>query len=159
MDDSWDAFAEALTAETQSMAYLHHAALELTRALVGTSPEEIATCTETVETARREHAALSFQRRSMQRRGFGKMNLREVAAYAPHALKNLFTTRVSEITYFSSSLRITNDNNRALVVAGMDRLLQIVDVLQRAASEQTGTYRRRGFKPKKDASVIVSQRA
>ena len=159
MSDSWDGFAEVLTAETRAMAHLHHAALELTRALVGTSPSEIRTCTDQVETCRRDHAALAFQRRSMQRRGFGKMNLREVGAYAPRALSNLFATRISELTYFSSSLRITNDNNKALVVAGMDRLLKIVDVLQRAASEQTGTYRRRGFKPKKDASVIVSQRA
>lgn len=159
MSDSWENFAEVLTAETQAMAHLHQAALELTRALVGKSPENIRFCTDEVEMKRREHVALAYQRRSMQRRGFGKMNLREVGAYAPRAFSNLFATRISELTYFASSLRITNDNNKALVVAGMERLLKIVDVLQRAASEQTGTYRRRGFKPKKDASVIVSQRA
>ena len=159
MSDSWDGFAQILTEETRAMAHLHHAALELTRALVGTSPAEIRACTDEVEKRRREHATLAFQRRSMQRRGFGKMSLREVGAYAPRAFANVFATRISEITYFSSSLRITNDNNKALVLAGMDRLLKIVDVLQRAASEQTGTYRRRGLRPKKDASVIVSQRA
>ncbi len=159
MTDSWSTFAEVLTEETKAISSLHHAALELTRTLVGGAPSEIRSCTDHVEECRRLHAVATHQRRSMQRRGFGKMNLREVGSYAPREFSNLFATRISELTYFASSLKITNDNNKALVVAGMDRLLKIVDVLQKAASEQTGTYRRRGLKAKKDASVIVSQRA
>jgi hypothetical protein len=159
MSDSWDSFAEILTEETRAMARLHSAALALTRSLVAGRPGEIRETTELVEIHRREHIKHVVARRAMQHRGFAKMTLREVGGYAPRTLRNLFATRLSELTYFSISLRITNENNKALVVAGMDRLLKIVDVLQRAASEQTGTYRRRGLKPKKDTSVIVSQRA
>ena len=159
MSDSWDSFAEILTEETRAMARLHGAALALTRTLVAGRPGEIRETTDLVESRRREHIKHVVARRAMQRRGFGKMTLREVGGYAPRTLRNFFDTRVSELTYFSTSLRITNENNKALVAAGMDRLLKIVDVLQRAASEQTGTYRRRGLKPKKDASVIVSHRA
>jgi hypothetical protein len=159
MSDSWDSFAEVLTEETRAMSHLHAAALELTNALVTAGPNEIRQVTENVEKCRRDHARHAVARRSMQRRGFGKMSLREVGNYAPRQFHTLFQTRLYELHYFAASLRITNDNNKALVVAGMDRLLKIVDVLQRAASEQTGTYRRRGLKPKKDASVIVSQRA
>jgi hypothetical protein len=41
----------------------------------------------------------------------------------------------------------------------MERLARTVAVLQRAGTEQTGTYRRRGIVPPPDGSVIVSRRA
>jgi hypothetical protein len=57
------------------------------------------------------------------------------------------------------ALRLTVSNNKSLILAGMDRLARTVAVLQRAGTEQTGTYRRRGVVPPPDGSVIVSRRA
>ena len=159
MSDSWETFAEVLSQESATMSRLHRAAVALTKALVAGEPHEILERTQCVETERKVHAAAASSRRIMQRRGFGKMTLREVCSYSPRVLSHHFCARLSELAYYASSLRITNDNNKALIVAGMERLLKVVDVLQRAASEQTGTYRRRGLQRKRDASVIMSQRA
>jgi hypothetical protein len=56
-------------------------------------------------------------------------------------------------------LQLTVANNRALIVAGLERLARTVAVLQRAGTEQTGTYKRRGVVPPPDGSVFVSRRA
>ena len=58
-----------------------------------------------------------------------------------------------------TALSITNGNNKALILGGMDRLVKIVNVMQKASTEQTGTYKRRGTVPVTDGSVLVSRRA
>lgn len=159
MSDSWESFLAALDAEAESMGALHHATLKLTTALVKNDTSEIKVASAEVETQRKRHLSHAGKRRSMQRRGFGKLTLRDVCAYAPRTIQHFFQNRLAQLFYYVTSLRITNENNRALVVSGMDRLLKIVEVLRQAQAEKSGTYRRRGVQPQKDSSVIMSQQA
>jgi hypothetical protein len=95
----------------------------------------------------------------MQRRGFGQLTLRQVCAYAPPATRRRLYWAAHELGIRGISLRLTVQNNKALILAGMDRLARTVAVLQRAGTEQTGTYRRRGIIPPPSGSVLVSRRA
>ena len=56
------------------------------------------------------------------------------------------------------SLAITINNNKALILAGMERLRKTVELIHDAMTESTGTYKRRGTFPR-PSSVIVSRKA
>lgn len=157
MSDSWESFAQALLDESTSLNRLNDAARQLTEALVENSTPKIEMAERVLDNCRSEHQKLVAKRRGMQVRGFGTMSLRDVCAYAPRGLAYQFNQRLAEITYGTTSLGITNNNNKALILGGMERLMNVTSLLQRSATENTGTYRRRGFAPP-NASVLVSSR-
>lgn len=158
MSESWEAFAQKVQGECEALGILNRKATLMTRALTENKIDGIRKASEQLELARILYQERAMERRVMQRRGFGRRSLRDVCRYAPHALAGLFSMRLAELSYYAQSLRITNDNNKALIVGGMDRLIKIIETIQNSTSDKLGTYRRRGFRPKKDASLIVSQR-
>jgi hypothetical protein len=159
VSDSWETFAGALQEESAALSRVHDAALRLTRALVQSSPEEITLTERALDGARRAYQTSASKRRGMQTRGFGQMTLRQVCAYAPRRLGAVMNQRLYELTTLSIGLKITANNNKALIVGGLDRLVQVTSALQRAANEGPKTYRRRGFVPPPTNSVLVSSRA
>jgi len=152
-------FSELLADENRLLGDLGEAALALTDALVVNDPDAIEAAERVVEARRVLHGSAYAQRVAMQRRGFGTLTLMQVCAYAPPPLRRSTYATVREIETRGMSLRLTVANNKSLILAGMDRLARTVAVLQRAGTEQTGTYRRRGVVPPPDGSVIVSRRA
>jgi hypothetical protein len=159
VSDSWEAFCGVLAEESAALLRVHDLAMQLTRALVRSSPAEIVTAGRAVDEARRAYQASSAKRRAMQARGFGRMSLRHVCGYAPRRYRQLLEQRVYELTTLAVGLKITAKNNKALIVAGMDRLVQITTSLQRAASREPKTYKRRGFVPPPTNSVLVVKSA
>lgn len=159
MTDSWDAFANALQEESKLLARLNEASLRMTQALVSNDVEAIATVEREVDTARQAYQAASGKRRGMQVRGFGTMPLRQVCAYAPRAMWPSLGQRISELTTTSISLGITVNNNKALILGGMDRLMKITSALQKAYNDGPGTYKRRGAVPPPTNSVVMSSKA
>ncbi|MGD0050831.1 MAG: hypothetical protein ABSD03_03285 [Vulcanimicrobiaceae bacterium] len=159
MSSQWQRFGELLFEENKLMAELEKAALGLTQALVVNEPAGINAAERQLESKRVLHGMAYAQRLAMQRRGFGQLTLRQVCAYAPPALRRRLYAAVHELGIRGISLRLTVQNNKALILAGMDRLARTVAVLQRAGTEQTGTYRRRGIIPPPSGSVLVSRRA
>ena len=157
MSDSWEAFAQALLDESTSLNRLNESAKTLTDALVENSTPKIELAERVLDNCRTEHQKLVAKRRGMQVRGFGTMSLRDVCAYAPRHLAYQFNQRLAEITYGTTSLGITNNNNKALIMGGMQRLMDVTSLLQRSATENTGTYKRRGYAPP-SASVLLSSR-
>ncbi len=155
----WQKFADLLAEENRLLGALGEAALRLTDALVANDPEAIDAADRRVEAQRVLHGTAYAQRVAMQRRGFGTLTLQQVCAYAPPALRRAMYGCVHELGTRGISLKLTVSNNKALILAGMERLARTVAVLQRAGTEQTGTYRRRGVVPPPDGSVIVSRRA
>jgi hypothetical protein len=155
----WQRFSELLFEEKRLMAELAQAAFGLTEALVGNDPRRINSCERQLESKRVLHGMAYAQRLAMQRRGFGQLTLRQVCTYAPPALRRRLYAAVHELQVHGIALRLTVQNNKALIRAGMDRLAKTVAVLQRAGTEQTGTYRRRGIIPPPSGSVLVSRRA
>jgi hypothetical protein len=155
----WQRFAEMLADENRLLGELGDAALRLTDALVVNDPDGIDLAERRVEAQRVLHGTVYAQRITMQQRGFGKLTLTQVCAYAPPALRRSMHATVHELGTRGIALRLTVSNNKSLILAGMDRLARTVAVLQRAGTEQTGTYRRRGVVPPPDGSVIVSRRA
>jgi hypothetical protein len=155
----WQKFADLLFAESRMLGELGDAALGLTDALVVNEPDAIESAERRVEGRRVLHGTMYAQRIAMQRRGFGTLTLPQVCAYAPPALRRSMYATMHEIDTRGIALKLTVSNNRALILAGMERLARTVAVLQRAGTEQTGTYRRRGVVPPPDGSVIVSRRA
>ncbi|HEY0393640.1 MAG TPA: hypothetical protein VGD01_04015 [Candidatus Elarobacter sp.] len=155
----WQRFAELLGEENRSLGALEDAALRLTDALVRNDPDAIDAAERRVEARRVLHGTAYAQRVAMQRRGFGTLTLPQVCAYAPPALRRAMYAAVHELETRGVALRLTVANNKALILAGMERLARTVAVLQRAGTEQTGTYRRRGVVPPPDGSVLVSRRA
>jgi len=139
MSSQWQRFGELLFEENKLMAELEKAALGLTQALVVNEPAGINAAERQLESKRVLHGMAYAQRLAMQRRRL----------YAA----------VHELGIRGISLRLTVQNNKALILAGMDRLARTVAVLQRAGTEQTGTYRRRGIIPPPSGSVLVSRRA
>ena len=158
MSDSWELFAQTLLDESTSLQRLNQAAKLLSDALVENSTPKIELAERGLDAARVEHQQIVAKRRGMQVRGFGPMSLRDVCGYAPRHLAYQFNQRLAEITYGTTSLGITNNNNKALILGGMQRLQNITTVLQRAATEQTGTYKRRGYVSPPNASVLVNGR-
>lgn len=159
MSDSWETFAGALQEESAALARVHDAAMRLTEVLVRNRAAEIMLAERALDGARRAYQTISAKRRGMQARGFGKMTLRQVCAYAPRRLAPALNQRLYELTTYSIGLRITANNNKALIASGMERLMQVTTALQRAANEGPKTYRRRGFIPPPSNSVLLSSRA
>jgi hypothetical protein len=155
----WQKFAQLLGEENRLLAELNAAALALTDALVENEPERIDLAERRLEAQRVLHGTAYAQRIAMQRAGFGTLTLDQVCAYAPGTLRRWMYGTVHQIVTRGTELRLTVANNKALILAGLERLARTVAVLQRAGTEQTGTYRRRGIVPPPEGSVIVSRRA
>lgn len=156
MSDSWESFAHALQDEATLLARVNDAAIRLTSALVENDATKIMDAERELDGARKAYVSAAGRRRGMQVRGFGTMTLRQVCAYAPRALSPAFNARLAELTTGSISLGITTNNNKALIASGMQRLMQVTSVLQKAANDHPRTYKRRGFVPPPSNSVLVS---
>lgn len=156
MTDSWETFIAALADESALLARVNDAAVKLTDALVQGEPDGIVATERALESARKAYVSAAGKRRGMQSRGFGTKTLREVCAYAPRPLAAQIGQRLVELTTGSISLGITTNNNKALIASGMERLMKVTSVLQKAASDAPGTYKRRGFVPPPSNSVLVS---
>jgi hypothetical protein len=155
----WQSFAKLLGEENRLLAELNAAALKLTEALVANDPATIETTERRLEAHRVLHGTAYAQRIAMQQRGFGELTLSQVCAYAPPALRAWMYGTVHQLRIRGIELKLTVSNNKALILAGLERLARTVAVLQRAGTEQTGTYRRRGVVPPPEGSVIVSRKA
>ncbi|HET9028952.1 MAG TPA: flagellar export chaperone FlgN [Candidatus Aquilonibacter sp.] len=159
MNDSWDAFANALQEECSLLIRMHETAQALTQALVKSDVETIAKTEQQLDAARKSYQAASGKRRGMQVRGFGTLTLRQVCAYAPRAMWPTLGQRMTELTTTSIALGITINNNKALIMSGMDRLMKVTAALQKAHNDGPGTYKRRGYVPPPNNSVLVSSKA
>lgn len=159
MSDSWEAFAEALQAEAALLGRVADAAQRLTQALVANDVDQISTVERELDAARKAYQSASGKRRGMQVRGFGALTLRQVCAYAPRTMWPVLNQRLAELTTTSISLGITTNNNKALIMSGMDRLMKVTSALQKAHNDGPGTYKRRGFVPPPSNSVLVSSKA
>jgi len=74
-------------------------------------------------------------------------------------MRRVFQQLSREMSIKGISLAITVNNNKALILAGMERLRKTVEMIHDAMTESTGTYKRRGTVPKSTSSVIVSRKA
>jgi len=157
--NEWQQFGDMIGEESRLLGELGAAALVLTDALVRNDPDAIEAAERRVEARQVLHGTAYAQRIAMQRRGFGELTLAQVCTYAPPALRGQFYGIAHELATSSAGLKMTVSNNKSLILAGMERLARTVAVLQRAGTEQTGTYRRRGVVPPPDGSVLVSRRA
>jgi GNAT superfamily N-acetyltransferase len=157
--DSWMAFAEALRQEAELLARVDASALALTTALVHNDIRQIEAANTQLERDRIAHHGATRARQTMQRRGFGDMPLQRVVSYAPRKLALRLRGYCSELTYRAISLGITTKNNKTLITSGMDRLLKVVMLLQRSVADNPRTYKRRGFIPAPDNSILVSSKA
>jgi FlgN protein len=157
--NEWQRFGTMIAEECRALNELGAAALALTDALVANEPEAVEAAERRVEARRVLHGTAYAQRIAMQRRGFGTLTLAQVCAYAPPALRRQFYAIAHELQTSTAALKMTVSNNKSLILAGMERLARTVAVLQRAGTEQTGTYRRRGVVPPPDGSVLVSRKA
>ena len=157
--DSWAAFGEALRQEAAMLARVDAAALVLTNALVRNEIRGIEGANAQLERDRIGHQLAAKARQTMQRRGFGTLTLQQVISYAPRPLALRLRGYSAELTYRAISLGITTKNNKRLILSGMDRLLKVVMLLQRSVADQPRTYKRRGFVPPPDNSILVSSRA
>src|ERR1700722_1068000 len=155
----WQQFARLVGEENRRLAELNAAALRLTDALAGNDPAAIDAAERRLEGQRVRHGTAFAQRIAMQRTGFGTLTLEQVSAYAPGSLRRWLHGTVQQLATRGPELRLTVSNNKSLFLAGLERLARTVAVLQRAGTEQTGTYRRRGIVPPPEGSVIVSRRA
>jgi hypothetical protein len=135
------------------------AAQRLTQALVESDVDTLTSRERELDAARQAYQTASGKRRGMQVRGFGSLTLREVCAYAPRAMWPVLGQRVHEITTTSIALNITTNNNKSLILGGMDRLMKVTSALQKASNDGPGTYKRRGYVPPPNNSVIVSSKA
>lgn len=156
--DSWEAFGTALQEEAALLQRLNAAAVHLTQVLVDGSPEAIIESDRALNAARAVHQAACSKRRGMQARGFGEMTLQQVCRYAPRHIAPYLHRSLAEITYGSISLGITISNNKSLIVAGLQRLVDVTHKLQENATERTGIYKRRGYVAPPGASVLVSNK-
>ena len=159
MSASWDGFRDLLQDESRLLGDLGRAALGMTDALVKNEPELIMAAERRLEAARVLHAQAQRRRAAMQEAGFGELTLEQVCAYAPGAMRRVFLGLSRELTIRGISLAITINNNKALILAGMERLQKTVALIQETMTESTGTYKRRGIIPKPAGSVIVSRKA
>lgn len=157
--DSWETFLVALADESDALAGIQRAVLVLTSSLVAGSPLQINAAERAVEASRVIYAKAAGIRRAMQVRGFGSKTLQQVCAYAPRRIAGTMNQRMSELATYSIGIRISTANNKSLIQSGMDRLVKVTGALQRAVSDEPGTYRRRGFVPPPRNSVLVSSRA
>lgn len=156
--DSWEAFGTALQEEAASLQRLNAAAVHLTQVLVDGSPEAILESDRALNATRAVHQNACAKRRGMQARGFGQMTLQQVCRYAPRHIAPYLQKSLAEITYGSISLGITISNNKSLIVAGLQRLVDATHKLQEHATERTGIYKRRGYVAPPGASVLMSNK-
>ena len=159
MSASWDGFRALLQEESRLLGELNTAALTLTEALVQNDVTRINASERRLESARIMHQQAQRRRAQMQRAGFGELKLEQVCGYAPGPTRRIFQGLSRELTIKGISLAITVNNNKALILAGMERLQKTVQLIHEAMTESTGTYKRRGVVPKPDGSVIVSRKA
>jgi hypothetical protein len=159
MSDSWETFVAALSEEATQLRGVGDAAQRLTQALVANDIAWIAQAERELDTVRRSYQSASGKRRGMQVRGFGTMTLRQVCGYAPQRMWPVLNQRIAEIATTSIALGITTNNNKALIMSGMERLMKVTSVLQKAAGDGPGTYKRRGMIPPPSNSVLVSSKA
>lgn len=158
MSDSWDAFAAALQEESSLLMRVQDAAQRLTQALVGNDLAQISTTERDLDSARKAYQSASGKRRGMQVRGFGTLTLRQVCGYAPRAMWPVLGQRIQELTTTSIALGITTNNNKSLIVGGMERLMKVTAALQKAHNDGPGTYKRRGMLPPPTNSVLLSSK-
>ena len=158
MSDSWDLFAKALGEESDALRARGERAQALSKALVHLDAEQISVAQRALDDARESFSRAASERRAMQVRGFGTMTLRQVCSYAPRSLAWEMNQRLAELMTTSIGVTITNNNNKALIAGGMDRLVKTTLAMQRAASEPS-TYRRRGFVAPPSNSVLLSSKA
>lgn len=158
VNDSWEAFAAALQDESLNLQRLNVAAQQLTQVLMNGTPEDIIEADRQLNAARTAHQSASSKRRGMQVRGFGTMTLQQVCQYAPRHLAMQMNQRLAELTYGSISLGITIGNNKSLILAGLERLVNVTSKLQETMTERTGVYKRRGYVAPPGASVLVSSK-
>ncbi len=159
MSDTWEGFVDAVREESRLLNELNANARALTDALVKNKLPVMDRAQRQLEASRLRHEAALNVRMAMQRRGFGQMTLREVCGYAPPEVAHALHAAMADMTYSTIGIGITNNNNKALVAAGLDRLDRTVKALQNARSDKVGVYKRRGNVPHGNASVLVSQRA
>ena len=159
MSESWNAFAAMLRAERDQLRALNVVAAEMTAALVANDVDAIALSERKLEVEQSRHTGVFVRRTETQKRGFGEMSISSVIAYAPREIAWNLYGDMCEIQVSTHALGLTNENNKALILAGMDRLMKTVAIIQRAGTEQPGTYKRRGTVPPPDGSVLVSRRA
>jgi hypothetical protein len=157
--DSWRAYGDMLAAENKALAQLGAAALEMTQALAGGKPRDIEAADKKVNAYRVVFTVAHDRRMQMQKRGFGDLTLAQVCLYAPAPMRRPLAALVRDMEIRGIALRITISNNKALILAGMERLQRVVRVLQESMSEKPGTYKRRGIVPPPSGSVLVSRKA
>jgi hypothetical protein len=157
--DSWRTYGDMLAAENKALAQLGAAALEMTQALAGGKPRDIEAADKKVNAYRVVFTVAHDRRMQMQKRGFGDLTLAQVCAYAPAPMRRPMAALVRDMEIRGIALRITISNNKALILAGMERLQRVVRVLQASMSEKPGTYKRRGIVPPPSGSVLVSRKA
>ena len=156
---SWDAFRALLQEEGRLLGELNTVALAMTDGLVKKDLDKINASERRLEGQRILHQQARKKRLQMQKAGFGDLTLEQVCAYAPGPMRRAFQQLSREMSIKGISLSITIDNNKALILAGMERLQKTVELIHEAMTETTGTYKRRGIVPKAQGSVIVSRRA
>ncbi len=156
---SWDGFRALLQEESRVLGELNTVALTMTEALVQKDADRINSSERKLEGQRLLHQQARRKRLQMQQAGFGELTLEQVCAYAPGPMRRGFQQLSREMSIKGISLAITVNNNKALILAGMDRLQKTVELIHEAMTETTGTYKRRGTVPKNNSSVIVSRKA
>ncbi len=156
---SWQSFADALADESRCLGELGAASLEMTSALVFGPAAKIEAADRGVEARRVLHLGAQKRRVAMMKSGFGDKTLRQVCGYAPASLRRNLFGSLRELRTNGIALRITVSNNKALIVAGLARIAKTIVVMQKAFTEQDGTYRRRGTVPLSSGSMIVSRKA
>ena len=156
---SWDAFRALLQEEGRLLGELNTVALAMTDGLVKKDLDKINASERRLEGQRILHQQARKKRLQMQKAGFGDLTLEQVCAYAPGPMRRAFQQLSREMSIKGISLSITINNNKALLIAGMERLEKTVQLMHDTMIESTGTYKRRGVVPKSDGSVIVSRKA
>ncbi len=156
---SWQAFADALEAENQSLGELGAAGLAMTGVLVFGTAAEIVAADRNVDARRTLHVQAHLRRAAMMKSAFGDLTLRQVCTYAPGPLRRSVFTSLRELRTRGIGLKITVANNKALIGAGLSRIAKTVAVIQKSLTEQPGTYRRGGQVTQPHGSLIVSRKA
>ena len=159
MSASWDGFRALLAEEARVLGELGGAAISMTTALVARDVDAINGAERKLEGQRILHQHAKRARLQMQRAGFGELTLEQVCAYAPGPMRRVLQNLSRDLTIKGISLSITVNNNKALLIAGMERLQKTVQLIHDTMTESTGTYKRRGIVSKADGSVIVSRKA
>jgi len=143
----WQQFARLVGDENRLLAELNVAALQLTDTLVRNDPAAIEAAERRLEAQRVLHGTAYAQRIAMQRAGFGNLTMEQVCAYAPASLRRWLHGTVHQLGTRGTELRLTVSNNKALILAGLERLARH---RRRAAARRHRTARhlsRRGTVP------------